>query len=549
MYQTIETQLQLIITEAVQELFDLKLSTLEIIIETPREKAFGDYATNIAMRLAKNLKDKPINIATTLVDYLKNKKDTFDNIEIAGPGFINMFLNSAMISNVLPIILKANQNFGETNYGQKEKVNLEYVSANPTGDLHPGHARGAAMGDAVARIMSKAGYDVTKEYYINDAGNQIENMTLSVIARYLQSYGKEAEIPEDGYFGNDIIEIALQFKEKYADAYAKDMTDEGFKVFKEFALKKQLAKLEADLALFKVEFDVWTSETSIYQRGLVEKVVDRLNDLGLTYQAEGALWLKTSEYGDDKDRVLIKSDKTYTYLTPDIAYHLDKFDRGFIKLVDFWGADHHGYIPRMKAALKALGRSEDALSVDIIQMVRMIKDGEEFKISKRSGKAISLKDLIDEVGVDAIRYFFVSRAADSQMDFDLDLALSQSNENPVYYAQYAHARMSSILRQVVKLNIKEQYQLLRHPKELELLKGLNEFPLVVNEAASNREPHKVCNYIQKIAALFHSFYGECKVLDADLPALTDERLGLVLATKITLSNALNLIGVSAPEIM
>lgn len=546
MYQTLERKLQLIIAEAIFKLFDFNLNPDEIIIEIPREKAFGDYATNIAMRLAKDLRNKPLLIAQDLVSSLEKDSDTFFKIEIAGPGFINMFLNPELIVAVLPAVLKEAADFGKTNFGQNEKINLEYVSANPTGDLHPGHARGAAMGDAVARIMKKAGFDITREYYINDAGNQIENMTQSVYVRYLESYDIAAKMPEDGYYGSDIIEIALELKALYGDKYLNqtDLSD-----IREFALKKQLKKLEADLSQFQVEFDVWSSESEIYQRGLVEKIVEKLNELNLTYQAEGALWLKTSEYGDDKDRVLIKNDGTYTYLTPDIAYHLDKFQRGFSRLVDFWGADHHGYIPRMKAALRALGYDESALSVDIIQMVRMIKDGEEFKLSKRSGKAISLRDLIDEVGVDAIRYFFVSRAADSQMDFDLDLALQQSNENPVYYAQYAHARMASILRQVVDFKPQEQFKLLKHQKELELLKGLNELPLVVNEAAMHREPHKVCNYIQKIAALFHSFYGECKVLDDENPELTQERLGLVLATKITLANALNLIGVSAPDWM
>ncbi len=546
MYQTLERKLQLIIAEAILKLFDFNLNPDEIIIEIPREKAFGDYATNIAMRLAKDLRNKPLLIAQNLVSSLEKDSDTFFKIEIAGPGFINMFLNPELIVAVLPAVLKEAADFGKTNFGQNEKINLEYVSANPTGDLHPGHARGAAMGDAVARIMKKAGFDITREYYINDAGNQIENMTQSVYVRYLESFDIATKMPEDGYYGSDIIEIALELKALYGDKYLNqtDLSD-----IREFALKKQLKKLEADLSQFQVEFDVWSSESEIYQRGLVEKIVEKLNELNLTYQAEGALWLKTSEYGDDKDRVLIKNDGTYTYLTPDIAYHLDKFQRGFSRLVDFWGADHHGYIPRMKAALRALGYDESALSVDIIQMVRMIKDGEEFKLSKRSGKAISLRDLIDEVGVDAIRYFFVSRAADSQMDFDLDLALQQSNENPVYYAQYAHARMASILRQVVDFKPQEQFKLLKHQKELELLKGLNELPLVVNEAATHREPHKVCNYIQKIAALFHSFYGECKVLDDENPELTQERLGLVLATKITLANALNLIGVSAPDRM
>ncbi len=549
MRDTFEAKIQVIIAQSVQAIYKLELSSDEIIIEIPRESKFGDYSTNIAMRMAKDLKLAPKVIAQALIDQLSQNTEVFANLSLAGPGFINMFLQPALLMSVVPKILAKKANYGATTLGQGVKVNLEYVSANPTGDLHPGHARGAAMGDAVARIMSKAGYAVTREYYINDAGNQVTNMALSVRARYLQSLGYDSPIPADGYHGEDISLIAKQFLAEYGKQYATSSVEESLPALLKFSLKHQLLKLKEDLASFQVEFDVWTSESAIYEQGLVDQVVKHLVQADLTYEAEGALWLKSSLYGDDKDRVLIKTDGSYTYLTPDIAYHLDKFNRGFTQLVDFWGADHHGYIPRLKAALKALNYDETALMVDIIQMVRMIKDGQEFKLSKRSGQALSLRDLIEEAGVDAVRYFFVSRAADTQMDFDLDLARSQTNENPVYYAQYAHARMASILKQVELNGLPTALQLLTHPKEQAVLKQLNEFPLVVNEAALSRQPHKICNYIQKIAASFHSFYSECKVLNPAEPSLTNERLALVLATKITLANALTLIGVSAPEQM
>lgn len=546
---SIEISLKQSIVDAVETLFGITLTIDDVVIEIPREKTFGDYATNIAMRLAKTVKRNPKEIALSLQNELLKSEQLFRQIEVAGPGFINLFLQQDNLAKVIETVLTMQERFGESDYGKQLKVNLEYVSANPTGDLHPGHARGAAMGDSVARIMRKAGYDVTREYYINDAGNQIRNMALSVQARYLQSFGIDAPLPEDGYFGPDIIEIARKFKEIHGDRYVNDQSEDALNQFRAFGLQEELLKLKNDLLQFGVAFDVWSSERAIYEAQGVEKVLKRLEALDMTYQQDGAVWLKTTLYGDDKDRVLVKSDGTYTYLTPDIAYHLNKFDRGFEKLVDFLGADHHGYIQRMKAAIKALGYDNDALEIDIIQMARMIKDGVEFKLSKRSGKAIALRDLIEEAGVDAVRYFFVSRAADTQMDFDLDLATKKSNDNPVYYAQYAHARMCSILRQGTQFDTAASYELLDHPKEIALLKYINEFTSVVQDAAQSRQPHKVCNYIQKIAALFHSFYNDCKVLDTSNPMLSAQRLALVQATKITLANALYLIGVNAPESM
>ena len=542
----IENNLKLALQEAIKKSFDLDVS--DILIERPKDLNHGDYASNVAMKICKLAKMKPIDVANTLVSNIDLAKASIEKIEIAGPGFMNFFISSNTLTQVINKVLMEKENYGKSNAGKGMKINVEYVSANPTGDLHPGHARGAAMGDSITRLMKMAGYDVTREYYINDAGNQIHNMAKSLQARYLQVCGIDAQVPEDGYHGPDLVEIAKELYAEVNDAYIED-NQANYEFFRQYGLNKELDKLKADLKAFNVEFDVWTSEKSLYDRGLVEKSLDTLKANGYTYEAEGALWLKTTLFNDDKDRVLVKSDGSYTYLTPDIAYHLNKLDRGYDKLIDLLGADHHSYITRLKAAIQALGYEADKLEVDIIQMARMIKNGEEFKLSKRSGKAVSLRDLLDEVGSDAVRYFFVSRAADTQMDFDLDMATKQSNENPVYYAQYAHARMCSILRQAQDIELANHFDLIKHEKELTLLKQINEFTNVVIDCATTRMPHKMCNYIQKLASDFHSFYNECKVIDKNNLELSAQRLALVEACRITLNNALNSIGVSAPEKM
>ncbi len=545
----IETNLKTCIINAVKQAFDLDWESGDVVIEIPKEKIHGDYSTNAAMRLTKQLRQNPRMIAQQLIDHLDLKQGSIAKCEIAGPGFINFFMESASLASVIGVVLQENENYGRSDAGQGLKVNVEYVSANPTGDLHPGHARGAAMGDSVTRLMKFAGYDVTREYYVNDAGNQIRNMALSLQARYLQACGVEAEVPEDGYHGPDLIKIAQDLKQEYGEDLAHKDKAETYSFFRQYGLQAELAKLKADLAAFGVEFDVWTSEQSIYDRGMVDKALNTLKAQGMTYESEGALWLRTTDFGDDKDRVLVKSDGSYTYLTPDIAYHVDKFDRGYDKLIDFFGADHHGYIARLKAAVQSLGKNKDDLEVDIIQMARMVKDGEEFKMSKRTGKAVALKDLVEEAGVDAVRYFFVSRAADTHMDFDIDMAKKQTNENPVYYAQYAHARMCSILRSGADIPLADHYELITHEKELDLLKHINEFASTVADAAKTRQPHKMCNYITRLAQLFHTFYADCKVLDRTNLELSAQRLALVKASEMTLRNALTLIGVSAPEKM
>ena len=522
-----------------------------ITIEIPKDKSHGDYSTNLAMQLTKLLKRNPRQIAGAIIEALDKENANIEKVEIAGPGFINLFLAKDAMTSIIKEVLEEKEAYGTTTYGQGTKYNVEFVSANPTGDLHLGHAKGAAVGDSICRIMSAAGYDVTREYYINDAGNQIHNLALSLYARYKQAFGQDVTMPEDGYHGKDIIDIATKIKEIDGDKYLEMDEGKAIVFFRNKGTEYELQKIKDILNEFRVSFDVWFSETSLYENDRVVPTIEKLKAAGYTYEEEGALWFKSTEFGDDKDRVLIKSDGSYTYLTPDIAYHLNKLDRGYEYLVDLLGADHHGYINRMKAAIQALGYNADQLNIDIIQMVRMMNNGEPVKMSKRTGNAVTIKDLIEEIGVDATRYFFVSKAANTPFDFDIGLAKSKSNENPVYYAQYAHARMCSIKAQAAKANIdySDKYDLLVNPKEIELVKHINEFRNVIIDSAINRTPHKITNYVQRLAQLFHSFYNECYVIDEDNLELSGQRLALVEATRITMANALNLIGVSAPEKM
>ncbi len=543
----LETILKEAVAQAYEKAFHAVIATDDIVIEIPKDQSHGDYACNIAMKSAKTLHQNPRVIAQQLVEALDCPQ--IAHCEIAGPGFMNFTMNKDTMRNVIDVVLAAGDDYGKNDSGAHRKVNVEYVSANPTGDLHLGHARGAAWGDSVSRIMQASGYDVCREYYVNDAGNQIHTLALSLMARYLQEFDIEKELPEDGYYGKDVINIAKAIKEQYGDAYVKQDEMSAYAFFREQGIQLELDKLRRDLDLFRVHFDVWSSELSLHESGKVEAVLEKLHDLGHTYEQDGALWFHSSAFGDDKDRVLRKSDGSYTYLVPDIAYHITKFERGFDLLVNLWGADHHGYIPRMKAALQAMGKNPDQLEVDIIQMVRLVDNGEEVKMSKRTGNAVTLRELCEEVGVDAVRYFFVQRALDTHLDFDLTLARKQSNDNPVYYAQYAHARICSILRQVTDVKSCPSYELLEDAKEIQLLKYINEFPGVVQDAAKLRSPNKVCNYIQKLAAYFHSFYNACKVIDPTNEELSAQRLALLKATKITLKNALALIGVEAAEKM
>ena len=522
-----------------------------IVIEIPRDNANGDYSSNIAMQLTRQLKRNPREIASLLVENIDLDSGLISKVDIAGPGFINMFVNKTSMTSIIGEVLQEKDAYGRSTYGNKVKYDVEFVSANPTGDLHLGHAKGAAVGDSICRILDAAGYDVTREYYINDAGNQINNLAASLFARYKQAFGIECELPKDGYHGKDIIGIAAKVKEEYGDAFLNKDYEEVRQTFRDIGVKFELQKIKDILAEYRVHFDVWSSETKLYENDMIRPALEKLKEKGYTYEQDGALWLRSTDFGDDKDRVLIKGDGSYTYLTPDIAYHLSKFNRGYDFLVDLLGADHHGYIARMKAAMQALGYNANQLEIDIMQMVRMVQNGEEVKMSKRTGNAVTIKDLIEDIGVDAARYFFVCKAASSRFDFDLDLATSKSNDNPVFYAQYAHARMCSILAQAKKLDIEltDHFELIKEDKEIELVKHINEFRNVIIDSATSRAPHKIANYIQKLAQLFHSFYGECKVLDVENKELSAQRLALVEATRITLRNALNLIGVSAPEKM
>lgn len=524
----------------------------EVILEVPKDKAHGDYSTNLAMQLARVARKAPRQIAEAIQAELEGKHELIQKIDIAGPGFINFYLNQSFLTDLVPVILQAGDKYGESQAGQNEKVQVEFVSANPTGDLHLGHARGAAVGDSLCNILDKAGYDVSREYYINDAGNQINNLAWSVEARYFQALGLDKAMPEDGYHGADIIEIGKKLAEEHGDAYVKVSDDERYQAFRKLGLEYEMAKLKADLQNFRVEFDVWFSETSLYENGKIDIALQALKEAGHIYESDGATWFRSTTFGDDKDRVLIKNDGSYTYLLPDIAYHADKYARGFDKLINIWGADHHGYIPRMHAAIEALGHERDSLEVEVIQLVHLFKDGQLVKMSKRSGKAVTMRDLVEEVGLDAVRYFFAMRSADTHLDFDLDLAVAESNENPVYYAQYAHARICSILRSAESKGFSpstEDLTALQTEKSVELLKKLGEFPQVVAEAAAKRIPHRITNYINDLASTFHSFYNAEKVLNEDEQTVTKARLALVQAVQVTMKNALALVGVSAPEKM
>ncbi|SIT69945.1 arginine--tRNA ligase [Edaphobacillus lindanitolerans] len=525
----------------------------EVMIETPKNKENGDYATNIAMQLTKIAKKPPRAIADDIVGNLDTDSTPIRSVDIAGPGFINITLKPDYLGDVVKDILGKGEDFGRSDAGQGEKVQVEFVSANPTGDLHLGHARGASLGDSLCNVMDFAGFDVSREYYINDAGNQINNLAKSIEARYFQALGREAEMPEDGYHGQDVIDIADALAKEHGDKFVSMPEEERFEWFRKHGLGVELDKLKQDLAAFRVNFDNWFSETTLYEDGKIDTALDKLRQNGHVYEEDGATWFRSTDFGDDKDRVLIKQDGSYTYLLPDIAYHEDKLQRGFDKLINIWGADHHGYIPRMKAAIEALGYDRETLEVLVSQMVQLYKDGEKFKMSKRTGKAVTLRELVDMVGLDATRYFFVMRSGDSQMDFDLDLAVSQSNENPVYYAQYAHARICSILRQAddAGLFASEDHValLLESEKALDLMRKLGDFPQIVADAAKLRAPHRVATYIHELAASFHTFYSTDKVVDPDNRELSEARLALVTATRTVIANALRLIGVAAPDRM
>jgi arginyl-tRNA synthetase len=524
------------------------------VLEVPKDKSHGDLATNAAMQLTKLAKKNPRQIAEAILAHLDKEKASIQAAEIAGPGFINFRMDNSYLYPVVGAALAAGENYGRTEDGRGKSVQVEFVSANPTGSLHLGHARGAAVGDALCNVLDYAGYEVTREYYINDAGKQVENLAVSIEARYRQALGQTAEMPEDGYYGEDIIGFAKLLVEQEGDKLLELPDQERFTFFRQFGLERELDKIKRDLGRFRVGFDVWYSETSLYESGLVEQGLAALKATGHVYEEEGATWLSTMTFGDDKNRVLVKNDGSYTYLTPDIAYHRDKYGRGFDQMINIWGADHHGYIPRVKAAMEALGNDPKKLTVLIAQMVSLFQNGEKMKMSKRTGKAVTMQDLMDEVGIDAIRYFFSMRSMDSHLDFDMDLAISTSNENPVFYVQYAHARICSIFRQAEEQGIALKsvdsidFSKLTAEGEYDLLRKIGELPQEISEAAALYAPHRLIRYVYELASQFHSYYRAERVITDDAEQ-SQARLALLGAVRLSIANVLRLVGVSAPERM
>ena len=522
----------------------------EVQLTVPPKKEFGDFASNFAMQSARALRCNPRVLAQYIVENLDCPY--VKKAEIAGPGFINFYLNPDWVYDMLARIVEAGENYGNLPKASDEKIQLEYVSANPTGPLHVGHGRGAAVGSALANLLKAAGYDVEQEYYINDAGNQMNNLARSVNARYLELLGKEIEFPEDGYHGHDIIDTAQRIINKYGDRFLQMEEAERLEEFKTIAYQEKLAALKEDLERFNVRFDVWFSEKTLHEANKIKEACERLLEKGYMYEQNGALWLKSTAFGDDKDRVVIRDNGVPTYFAADIAYHANKFGRGFDRVINLWGADHHGYIARMKAAMQCMGYQPEQLEILILQMVRLLRDGQEVKMSKRTGQSVTLNELIDEVGTDAARFFFVMRSIDSQLDFDLDLAKKKSNDNPVFYVQYAHARICSIMRQVAEAGIKVQgkgdYKLLTEPVEVDLIKKLGEYPEMLATAAKERAVQQVAHYVYDLAGLFHSAYNQCRILGVN-EDLQQARLAMVMAVGHVVRHALSILGVSAPEKM
>lgn len=525
--------------------FGLDLEEKDLVIERSKDPSHGDYSNNAALKFSKRINKNPRDFALELAKSLEG--DFIEKTEVAGPGFINFFLKKDAMTGVLSLIFEQKENYGKLPKKGK-KVNVEYVSANPTGDLHLGHTRCAAVGESLATLLDWAGYDVTREYYVNDCGNQVEHLGHSLRARYHACFGEPLDLAEDDYHGEDLIGIAEKMKEEFGDAYLQD-NQETHDFFIRYGIDKELEKLWGDLKLLGVHFDKVSYESDIRKSGAIEKTISELRDMGYVYEQGGATFLKTSAFLDDKDRPIIKSDGLYTYFAPDIAYHFDKLARGYDQLIDVLGSDHHGYIARLKSVLMMKGFDEKRLEANFVQVVRVYKDGEEVKMSKRSGKAIALRDLVEEVGKDAVRYFFVERSQSAHLDFNYNLALEQSSSNPVYYAQYAHARCASLLTLGKDIGIDMTGSKLKEEAEMSILKHLADFPSMIDSAAREQEPSKVVAYIHRLAELIHGFYAGNRIINRDDLETTKSRLGLMAACKIVMGNALGIIGVSAPEKM
>ena len=524
----------------------------DVLLEVPPQKEFGDFATNIAMQSARIAHKSPRMIADILLKHLD--APWLEKAEVAGAGFINFFLKHDIIYDTLCHILEQGKQYGQAPLRAEDTVQVEYVSANPTGPLHVGHGRGAAYGSALVNLLRAAGYNVQSEYYINDAGNQMNNLAASVNARYLELLGKKAEIPENGYHGADIIDTARAIIEQDGDKYLQMDEKDRLEIFKNRAYEEKLKALKRDLESFNVIYDKWFSERTLHPEA-IKKACETLKGNGNMYEKDGALWLKSTAYGDDKDRVVIRDNGVPTYLAADIAYHKNKYERQFKKLINIWGADHHGYVARVKAAMAALGLDPNQLEILLLQMVSLFRNGELVKMSKRTGQAITLNELIEEVGTDAARYFFIMRSLDTQLDFDLDLAKSHSNENPVYYIQYANARIFSIYKQVAEngdvfdMTWKNtKWDKLKEERELALIKKMAAYPEEIRKAAADRAPHRIAHFVYEMAGLFHAFYNNCHIIQTD-KELEEARLALVTAVQITIANCLAVLGISAPETM
>ncbi len=541
-----------ILKKALSDAGFASLGENEIPLEKPKQENFGDISTPIAMNLAKIAKKAPRQIAQDIVDRIEKDPFYIDNIEIAGPGFINFFLADACLQQTIHDIQQEGENYGHSQWGKGKSIQFEFVSANPTGPLNVVSARAASVGDVLVNIYNAVGYKAQREYYVNDAGRQIRLLGASLNARYLTELGQATPVPEDGYHGEYLKDLARDLIQQNGEKFLNLSEKERTGKFSELALNYMLNRHKKSMSRYGVQFDVWFRESAIRQKNEHIKVLQRLRDLGHTFEKEDAVWFKSTDYGDEKDRVLITSEGRPTYFLVDIAYHENKFSRGFDHVVDFWGPDHHGYIPRMRAALLALGHPEDSFDVSIIQQVNLLRSGRAVKMSKRAGEIVEMDELIDEVGPDAARYFFVDRRMSQPLDFDIDLAKKQSDENPVYYVQYAHARISNILRFAkesgIQLSEQGDTSLLTEQHELALIKKCLEFPEVVTRAAQTMEPHRITNYLHETATVFHRFYHEHRVVSED-KELSHARLLLCKATRQVLANGLKLLGVSAPENM
>lgn len=555
-----ENELKIIIENAINKAMasgDLPEAEIpQFNIEKPANKDNGDYSTNVAMAGARAFKKAPKIIAEAIAKCIELGGTVFEKVEIAGPGFMNFFLSQKFYSDILKDVFACGENYGKSDYGKGKKILVEFVSANPTGPMHIGNARGGAIGDCLASVLDWAGYSVNREFYVNDAGNQIEKFATSLEVRYLQHFDSTVELPEDAYHGQDIVDHAENFIAEYGDKYVNAQSSERRKALVDYALPKNIAGLEKDLGRYRITYDKWFRESTLHNDGSVQKVIDALKEKGVTYEQDGALWFKASEYGNDKDIVLVRANGLPTYIVPDIAYHYNKLvTRGYDKAIDVLGADHHGYVPRMKAALTALGLDASRLDCVIMQMVRLVREGETIKLSKRSGKAITLNTLIDEVPLDAARFFFNLREPNSHFDFDLELAAKQSSENPVYYVQYAHARICSIIKKAQEQGVElrtpndDELALLNSKEEKDLIRHLSALTDEIVASAKAYDPAKITHYVIELATLFHKFYNAQRVMLDDNEPLMQARLYLCSAVKNTIYNILTMLKITTPEVM